>query len=463
MNKKILFLFLIISFALALNAKAFTTSSNGYINNGVNPENYIVNTDNNLILDISLPDPATDTVLAGSGTPTAGSAVITTNPWSGAAVPVFFYDNGNAVWAAANDGIFTDDDSSGTYSIGDTQLAGTGTPVIGSAIITTNPWASASLPIFFYDDSDAVWTSGNDGIFLDIDGSGYYNADKIYSVYVFNAATDGPAADNEIDTIKIWQENGNMAGHQTGDTLIGSKTSAPYWNQTIVCSSSAVYTSTSKDRIYVTVDISPKAINKRTIKGGIAQNGLIFVSTSDGPTDSGIVNANIQTILTSTAIDQIKPTSSIDAITTSIIPGQTYTVTGVCADTGGSSVKEVKLSLNGGITWVDTTPLIAQNNGYTWKYIWSDIAAGAYTLKTRAADWIGNIEIPGEGIVIIVSSQTATSTIETSTSTTTSTTEIATSTSTSTTENTTEQLIMTLQLKLIELLKQLIELLKARL
>ncbi len=460
MDKKIFLFFLILLLLISFKTEAFTTSSTGYVNNGVGSENYIVSTDNNLILDISLPDPATDTVLSGSGIPATGSAVITTNPWSGAAISVFFYDNGDAVWTAVNDGIFLDVDSSGTYSIGDTQLAGTGTPVIGSAIITANPWALASLPVFFYDNSDAVWTSGNDGIFLDIDGSGYYNADKIYSVNIMNTASDGPAADNEVSAIKIWQENGSASGFQAGsDTLIGSRTEAPYWNQIILCSSAVVYTASTKDRIYVTIDISPKAIHKRIIKAGISTNSLNFVSIHDGPTDIGIVNQNPQTILTQSSIDQIRPTSSINNVSTStvIALNQPFTITGVSADTGGSSVQKVEISFDNGVTWSETTALIAQNNGFTWKYIWSNPLTGTYTLKTRASDWIGNVEVPLTGIAVIVGAlgqeSTATSTQTTSTI----------ETSTSTQQTTQDELIMTLQLRLIELLKQLIELLKARL
>jgi len=481
MNKKILILFLIISFAFVLGTNAvllpgFTTSSSGYANNGVGPENYSASTENNLILDISLPDPMTDAALAGSGTPAVGSAIITTNSWAGAAIPVFFYDDGDTIYVSANDGIFTDNDSSGTYTAGDTQLAGSGAPVIGSTIITTNPWVppSASV-IFFYDNADNIWTSANDGIFSDSDFSTYYNADKIYSVNIINTAFDGPAADNEVSAIKIWQENDSAPGLQSGsDTLIGSKTTAPYWGQTIICSSAVVYAASTKDRMYVTIDISPKAINKRIIKTGISTYGLNFVSIHDGPTDAAIVNLNPQTIFTRSVIDQQRPTSSINnlATTTVINIGQTYTIAGVSDDTGGSNVQIVEITFDNGITWKQTTPLLSQNNGFTWKYVWQNIQAGTYTIKTRAADWIGNIEIPATFLTITVSGSTAsaTSTISISGGGSTSSSTSATSTvatSTSQITQTKAQLIaglkakiMEIQLKIIELLTKLIEIMK---
>ena len=290
MQKKLLFLIVIFLILFAFRSEAFTTSSTGYVNNNAPAANFIVSTDNNLVLDITLPDPGAAT-------------------------------------------------------------------------------------------------------------------DTVSSIIINNVASDGPAADNEISAIKVWQEDGSATGFQPGsDTLIGSKTSAPYLGQTMTCSSAPVYTSSSKNRIYVTINISPKAINRRVMKASIPVNGLNFVSTSNGPTDVAIINQNFQTILTGSTIDNIRPTSNIDNLTASstITVGQSYTITGISADTGGSNVKSVEISFNNGTNWSETTPLIAQNNGYTWKYIWSNISAGVYSLKTRATDWIGNVEIPNTGIVLTV-------------------------------------------------------------
>jgi hypothetical protein len=581
-QRKILFLLvgglLIIGLGLffgATKAGAFTTGSSGYANNGAPQTDAYAGDTNVLIMDISLPDPLTDSCIVTGGcggTPTPGSAIDTANPWASATVPVLFY------WSATADGIFTDDDQDGVYTAdddtpldcdgttttavgtcsaaagtalvavesgttalenadglctddvtaptvifhdsdgncgvadgvisalvgtaatttpkvltdwafvdtdadgaydvgeelylescsgeltvslaADTPLAGTA-PAGCTALNSTNPWASATVPVFFYDDGDNVWQSANDGIFTDDDQSGYYNGDKISSVVVQNLEN---ALDDDISAIKIWQEDGTTAGFQSNqDTLIGSDITGAKWGQTISTGSAVVYTASTKDRIYITVDISSNAVNGRRIQAKIPVNGLQFVSTNDGPTNVQIVNPYVQTIVSREAtVDNIAPTSSITDPEDGarIDPGVDYTIQGTCSDEGGSSVKQVEISLDGGQTWHLATPLQATDSGFTWSYLWQSPQEGTYTIKTRATDWIGNTETPGDGITVKVAVAEEEEEVEEQPS---EEAEEQPSVEKPIEEMTIEELkakIMEIQQKIVELLQQLIEMIK---
>ncbi|WP_283139122.1 DUF4082 domain-containing protein [Rhizohabitans arisaemae] len=100
--------------------------------------------------------------------------------------------------------------------------------------------------------------------------------------------------------------------------------------------------------------------------------------------------------------DTVKPTSTI----TSPAPGATLdsgtqaTITGTAADTGGTSpagrVAAVEVSTDGGTTW-----RIAQGRE-NWSYTWSVVGNGPVTIKTRAVDDTGNLEVPGAGRAVNV-------------------------------------------------------------
>jgi len=497
---------------LPKNITAFTTSSTGYANNGAPEKDAYAGDTNVLIMDISLPDPVSDTTIGGTA-PSAGTQITATkdSDWT----TMSFYDAsagdafssttdwigldddqdgvytsaadtevdcdgststdkgtcdahnpGDALTAtAASDNLCADDlanptivfidsdgncdtadgtitnllgsasgsytavgtnwayvdaNSNGSYDDGedlyienvageltysaaaDTTIAGTA-PSAGTTITTTEP---TDWNLYYYDKTDGdAWDGSNDWIGLDNDQSGYYNGDKITSIIVQNIEN---ALDDDISAIKIWQEDGTTAGFQpTQDTVIGSDTAGLKWGQTISTPSSVVYTATSKDRIYVTVDISSNAVNGRLIQAKIPVNGIQFASTNDGPTDTAIVNPSAQTIVstsTTTSTDNTPPTSEItdpeDGAT--ITAGEDYLIQGTSSDTGGSSVKQVEISFDGGITWQTVTPLETSDNGFTWQYLWEDPEEGTYNIKTRATDWIGNTETPGEGITVYV-------------------------------------------------------------
>lgn len=106
--------------------------------------------------------------------------------------------------------------------------------------------------------------------------------------------------------------------------------------------------------------------------------------------------------------DETAPTSSITDPQSgaTILAGQNYTVKGTSSDSGGSSVKKVSVSLDGGTTWYEVSAGQSnQNSGFDWTYVWQSPVVGTYTLKTKAEDWYGNVETPGTGITVKVATE----------------------------------------------------------
>jgi hypothetical protein len=77
------------------------------------------------------------------------------------------------------------------------------------------------------------------------------------------------------------------------------------------------------------------------------------------------------------------------------------TITGTAIDTGGV-VGGVEVSVDGGTTWRRAT------GRASWTYSWTPTAAGSYTLRSRAADDSGNLELPSVGRIVTVGTATDT-------------------------------------------------------
>jgi hypothetical protein len=93
--------------------------------------------------------------------------------------------------------------------------------------------------------------------------------------------------------------------------------------------------------------------------------------------------------------DAARPTSTITSAPTTIADGTTVTVSGTAGDSGGV-VAGVEISTDGGTTWHPATGTTS------WSYSWVAHGAPTTTLKTRAVDDSGNLEIPGAGRTVTV-------------------------------------------------------------
>jgi len=165
-------------------------------------------------------------------------------------------------------------------------------------------------------------------------------------------------------------------------------------------------------RIFVSAEIYRGATDSKTLQIKIPQFsdqnqsgnfdlgdlGIFLESKNNGPTDGNVVNSYTQTIRAFT-YDELPPKSVItDPKDSSAITAQNYKILGLARDRGGSTPQWVKIAINN--TWYNVTS--TSSNYGTWEYNWQDIAEGTYILKTQSADWIGNIETPGEGITVNV-------------------------------------------------------------
>jgi hypothetical protein len=86
------------------------------------------------------------------------------------------------------------------------------------------------------------------------------------------------------------------------------------------------------------------------------------------------------------------------------------TIKGTSKDKGGSSVKQIEVSLDNGVTWNLADPVSNDDGNLMWQYIWNSPSVGEHVIKARATDWFNNLETPSTGIVIKVVSEIATPT-----------------------------------------------------
>jgi len=94
-----------------------------------------------------------------------------------------------------------------------------------------------------------------------------------------------------------------------------------------------------------------------------------------------------------------KPTSSISSPTGgAALRHPAVAITGGAADGTGSGVQKVEVSTDGGTTWKPADGTIL------WSYSWTAPGNGTYVIKSRATDNVGNMENPGAGVTVTVTS-----------------------------------------------------------
>ena len=92
------------------------------------------------------------------------------------------------------------------------------------------------------------------------------------------------------------------------------------------------------------------------------------------------------------------PTSTITSPVSNsqVESGSRVTITGTAVDAGGGAVGGVEVSIDGGTTWRKAT------GTSNWTYEWIPGVTGAATLKSRATDDSGNLEIVGAGVNVAI-------------------------------------------------------------
>ena len=98
--------------------------------------------------------------------------------------------------------------------------------------------------------------------------------------------------------------------------------------------------------------------------------------------------------------DTVAPSSAVTApIAGARIPyGETYVINGTASDPQGNRWS-VEVSTDNGVTW---HPVNGTSSGISsWSYNWSP-TPGKATIKSRAVDDSGNLELPGAGVTVDV-------------------------------------------------------------
>ena len=79
------------------------------------------------------------------------------------------------------------------------------------------------------------------------------------------------------------------------------------------------------------------------------------------------------------------------------VPAAPVRLAGTARDHGGGCVAAVEVSVDGGATW---HPAVGRE---TWHFDWKPGSSGTRTIRCRAVDDSGNLEVPGAGITVTVS------------------------------------------------------------
>src|SRR5262249_39445114 len=117
--------------------------------------------------------------------------------------------------------------------------------------------------------------------------------------------------------------------------------------------------------------------------------------------DMGVQPATRQAglVAATASTDTTAPTSTIVSPTGGSIltQGSTVTISGTATDGGGGVVGGVEGSVNGGATWHPAS------GRASWTYSWNTSGtSGSVTIKSRAVDDSGNLEIPSAGVTVSV-------------------------------------------------------------
>jgi len=135
-------------------------------------------------------------------------------------------------------------------------------------------------------------------------------------------------------------------------------------------------------------------------RGSDAANISMQQATINLFADMGVQPLTVQAGLftASASTDTLKPTSTIvsPAAGANLPQNTTITISGTAVDAGGGQVAGIEISLDNGATWHRAI------GRASWTYSWGTGTPKTVTIKTRAVDDSGNIETPGAGITVNV-------------------------------------------------------------
>lgn len=146
--------------------------------------------------------------------------------------------------------------------------------------------------------------------------------------------------------------------------------------------------------------VPPERVNEDTTRVGVDPNGPdrnIQQATVNLFADMGIQPATLspELVPATASDDHQSPVSTITAPADgTALPLAPTTIKGTAKDHGGGRVAAVEVSVDGGTTWHPA------DGREAWRYDWTPIEAGDFTVICRAVDDSGNLERPNTGVAV---------------------------------------------------------------
>ena len=121
---------------------------------------------------------------------------------------------------------------------------------------------------------------------------------------------------------------------------------------------------------------------------------------------SGTTTSCMAPASSSEAVTIAPPASHITypSMNQELLAGQPIHIQGTARAAEGSSIQKVELSIDNS-EWIKAQVTDNVDQDFVWEYIWSNPTVGEKTLRTRAYDWVNNIEESDDGIKIRVVSE----------------------------------------------------------
>ena len=136
-------------------------------------------------------------------------------------------------------------------------------------------------------------------------------------------------------------------------------------------------------------------------RGGSVPDLRIQQATVNLLADMGSQAGTLQTGLVAAlaSTDTVPPASTVTSPVAgaTVTLGTEVTIAGTASDAGGE-VGGVEVSVDGGTTWHAVT------GRESWSYVWTPAESGSATMRSRAVDDSGNLEIPLGGVTVTVES-----------------------------------------------------------
>jgi len=219
--------------------------------------------------------------------------------------------------------------------------------------------------------------------------------------FVFTVAETMDGGSITIEIPGGWsvpQSSSGTAGYTVG-TSTGTIGTLTFSSQTITVPITTLASAQTITVVYGSGGSNSSARVPSTVGRGGSYPISVSSKVSVGGTLTAISSLPSIEVVARPEIDSTAPvTTLITPSDEEIIRTSNYIITGTAIDSGGSTPAWVKVGIND--VWYEAD--VVGQSFSTWEYQWLDIFEGTYIIKTKSADWIGNNEVPGEGITITV-------------------------------------------------------------